>query len=113
MQENFNDIAVPKLIAAAAGFGIIKDADPAIASDKFHIQKFGRPEEANFSLAMRIGIFSLPVTVEEHGFCGAPRAGKRETSSIDWAMERSGDRCIGKCCGGRGEPFAHVGIFVS
>ena len=83
LQENFSDIAVPKLVAAAAGFGVIKNGDATIAGDKFHIQKFRGPEEASFSLAMRIGIFSLPVTVEEHGLCGAPRFGRRKGSGIE------------------------------
>lgn len=83
LQENFGDIAVPQLIAAAASIGVIKDGDATKTSDKFHIQKFGRPEEADFGLAMRIGIFSLPVTVEEHGACGAPRFARRKGSGIE------------------------------
>ena len=83
LQENLSDIAIPKLIAAAVSVGIFEDGDESIASDKFHIEKFWCPEEADFGLAMRIGIFSLPVTVEVNGLCGAPRFGRRKGSGIE------------------------------
>src|ERR1700676_2923609 len=113
LQENFSDIAVPKLVAAAVNVGIFKDRDESISREKFQVQKFGRPKDANFGLAMRISIFSLPVCVEEHGFCASPRVGRREPDGIERAMKRSGENCVAKCLGGRGEPFAHAGIFVS
>jgi len=83
LQENFSDIAVPKLVAAAVSVGAFEYGDESIAGNKLHIQKFGRPEEANFGLAMRIGIFSLPVTVEAHGLCGAPRCGRWKGRGIE------------------------------
>lgn len=83
LQENFGDIAVPQLIAAAVSVGVFEDGDAAIASDKFQIKKLGRPEETNFSLAMPIGIFPLPVSVEEHGLCAAPRFGRWKGRGIE------------------------------
>ena len=112
LQENFSDIAVPKLIAATIGVGIVKDGDEAIARDKFQVQKIGGPQEANFGLAMRIGIFSLPVGVEDYGFCVPPRVGRWKASGIERAMKRSGEGRAGRCFGGRGEPFAHGLVFV-
>jgi len=82
LQENFRDIAVPKLIAATIGVGIVKDGDEAIARDKFQVQKIGGPQEANFGLAMRMGIFSLPVGVKEYGLCVSPRVRRWETGGI-------------------------------
>jgi hypothetical protein len=112
LQEDFGDIAVPKLIAAAVRAGIIKDGDEAIARDKFQVQKFSGPQKANFGLATWIGIFSLPVGVEVHGFCASPRGGRREAGGIERAKERSGEGRGGSCFGGRGEPFAHGLVFV-
>src|SRR6202022_2407188 len=101
LQENFRDIAVPKLIAATTRVSIINDGDETIARDKFQIEKFGRPEETNCGLAMRIGILPLPVCVEEHGLGAAPRIGRRETGGIKGATERRGEgRGTRACVGG-------------
>ena len=82
LQENFGDIAVPEFIPATVSVGVLKDGDEAIAGDKFQIEKLGRPEKANFGLAMWIGVISLPVGVKKYGFCSSPRVGRRETGGI-------------------------------
>jgi hypothetical protein len=111
LQENFSDIAVPKLIAPTPRVCVVKDADESIARDKFQVKKFGCPQKANFGLAIWIGICSLPVGIEEHGLCDSPRVGRRETGGIDCAMGRCGQGCVAECFG-RGEPFAHGLVFV-
>ena len=112
LQENFSDIAVPKLIAATVKVGIIKDGDEAITCDKFQIQKFGVPQKAHFGVAMWIGAFSLPIGVEDYGFYVPPRGRRREAGGIERAKERSSEGRGGSCFGGRGEPFAHGLVFV-
>jgi hypothetical protein len=83
LQENFGDIAVPKFIAATIRVSIIKDGDETIAGDKFQVKKFVGPQEANFGLAMWIGVIFLPVSVKEYGFCASPRFGRWKSGNIE------------------------------
>jgi hypothetical protein len=72
LEKDFGDIAVPEMVAAAGGFGVWKDGDGAKAGLEFEEKGLRGPEEADFGLALGIGILTLPVSVEANGRGGVP-----------------------------------------
>ena len=61
LEKNFNDVAVPEMIAAAGRFGIRKNSDDAEARAIMEKESFGSPEETHLRFALRVGVFALPI----------------------------------------------------
>ena len=72
LEKDFGDVAVPKVVAAAGGFGVWKDGDGAKVGAELEEEGLRGPEEADFGFALGIGIFTLPVGVEADGRGGVP-----------------------------------------
>jgi len=72
LEEDFGDVAVPEVVAAAGRFGVGKDGDGAKAGVESDEQRFRRPEETDFRFAPGVDILAPPVRVEAQRRCGDP-----------------------------------------
>ena len=93
LDEDFGDVPVPQLVAAAVGFAVFKNGERSVAAPKFQVQHVLGPENAHFRLAFCVFIFASPVVVETNWLREIPGSLKREASRVNRAGEFAGDNC--------------------
>lgn len=82
LEEDFSNVAIPELPAAAGGLGVRENSDGLKIAAKAKKKSFGSPEEANFGLEPGIGVLPLPVPIKSDWRRGLPGGGGGKTVSV-------------------------------
>ncbi len=75
LQKKLCDIAIPEVVAAAVGAGVVEDEKFAISAEEAGVKGSRGPQQTQFGFALRITILTLPVAGKAKGVRAGPVRG--------------------------------------